>query len=183
MKGGLPFESAVGLQFHAEERVRQRGEVVVVYAGIDERRRQADLADVILDGELGAPVGEGGPALAVDAVIGHAAVDIVLDAGLLGGVGQRATDGDLVAPRGGVDEGQLGADEQVGYEVPVFERTDDQTDVFERLQLLCHEAIFGAELGAHAVADGGGDAREGGCLSTAGVDNDDRLRGHPGPSG
>lgn len=55
VKGRLPFEAAVGFQFHAEERIWQAGEVVVIDARIYKGRGQADLSDVILDGELGAP--------------------------------------------------------------------------------------------------------------------------------
>lgn len=66
----------------------------------------------------------------------------MLDAGFLGGVGQSPADGHLVAPEGGVDESQLGAGEELAYERLLFEGADDESDVFERFQLLCHEAIF-----------------------------------------
>lgn len=180
VKGRLPFETAVGFQFHAEERIGQTREVVIIDAGIDKRRRQADLSDVVLDGELGAPKRQRRPSLAVDAVVRHAAIDVMLDAGFLGGVGQSPADGHLVAPEGGVDKGQLGAGEEVRYEGLVFERADDEADVLERFQLLCHEAIFRSQLGADLVSDGGGDAREGSRLSAGGVDDDDCLWGHPG---
>ena len=180
MKRRFPFETAVGFQIHAEKRVRQAGEVIVVYARIHKRGGESDLTDVILHREFGAPERQSRPAVTVYAVVRHATVDIVLDASLLGGVGERTTDGDLVAPEGGVDEGQLGAGEEVRYEGFVLQRADDEANVLERFQLLCHEAIFRSELGADVVADGGGDARERGGLSTGGVDDGDRLRGHPG---
>ncbi len=180
VKGRLPFETAVGFQFHAEERIGQTREVIIIDARIDKCRWQADLSDVVLDGELGAPKRQSGPTLAVNAVVGHAAVDVVLDAGFLGGVGQSPADGHLVAPEGGVDKGQLGAGEEVRYEGLVFEGADDEADVLERFQLLCHEAIFRSQLGADLVSHGGGDAREGSRLSAGGVDDDNCLGGHPG---
>lgn len=106
MEGGPPLEAAVGLKVHAEERIRQAGEVVVVDTRIDEGGGEADLADIVLDGKLGAPEREGGPLLVgEDAVVRHGAVDVVLDGGLLGGVGEGAACGDLVAVEGRVDEG------------------------------------------------------------------------------
>lgn len=44
MERGGPAKTAVGLQFHAEERVVQAGEVVVVDAGIDKGGGQSNLS-------------------------------------------------------------------------------------------------------------------------------------------
>ena len=43
MEGSLPMEISILVKLHAEQGIRQRGEVVVVDAGIDESRRKADL--------------------------------------------------------------------------------------------------------------------------------------------
>ncbi len=43
VKWGFPDEGAVGLDFHAEERIGEGGEVVIVDAGVDKGCRKADL--------------------------------------------------------------------------------------------------------------------------------------------
>ncbi len=43
LKRGFPFEAAIFLQFHAEQRVRKTGEVVIVDAGVDERSGETHL--------------------------------------------------------------------------------------------------------------------------------------------
>lgn len=58
MEGRLPCERPVGLQFHAEEGVRERGEVVVVDARVEVGclcRERGEGLDVLRDGFLGAP--------------------------------------------------------------------------------------------------------------------------------
>jgi len=55
MKWCTPLDASVVLELGTEQRVGQAGEVVVVDAGVDERRRQSQLPNVVLDGELGSP--------------------------------------------------------------------------------------------------------------------------------
>lgn len=52
MERCLPDEAAVILKFHLEARVWQRCEVVVVDSSVDESCRNANLSDVIFNGEL-----------------------------------------------------------------------------------------------------------------------------------
>lgn len=49
----LPLKAAVLLEFHAEKRIWQTSEVVVIDAGVQERSRQAQGADVLLNLVLG----------------------------------------------------------------------------------------------------------------------------------
>ena len=63
-------------------------------------------------------------------MIGHTAVDIVLDMSFLGGIGQRFANGYLVAPRDGVDECFVSTCEEACYELSVFERALDEGDIF-----------------------------------------------------
>jgi len=87
---GLPFKAAVGHHFHAEERHREAGEVVIVNGRVDEGCRKADLflvsvlmvirephggthlPDVVLHRKFGGPQWCCWPALAIYAVIRHA---------------------------------------------------------------------------------------------------------------
>src|SRR5271156_606682 len=39
-----PLKAVISLELHTEERIRQAGEVVVVYAGIDKGRRKPELS-------------------------------------------------------------------------------------------------------------------------------------------
>lgn len=114
VEGRAPFEASVREQLHLEERVGQAGEVIAVDTGVDESGGHIELADIVLDREFGRPLRGRGP-IPVHGVIGHAAVDVVLDcAGALGGVCEIAADSDLVAGLGGgVNEGQLGALEEL----------------------------------------------------------------------
>lgn len=67
-----PYEATVVLVLHAEQREVEAGEVVVVDAAVDKGCRKTDLADVLLDGELGCPQRERPPVLAEYRVVGHA---------------------------------------------------------------------------------------------------------------
>lgn len=179
-----PFEAAVFQQLHLEERVGQAGEVVVVDAGVDEGGGHAELADVVLDGELGRPLRDGGPG-SVDGMIRHAAVDVVLDgAGAFGGVGQIPADGDLVAGLGGgVDEGELGALEQLIHQRDVAEqRALQEGDIGQLLQFGGNHAFQGVDLRAHRVPHGRRDTDQRRCLSAGPVDDGNGLLRlcHPG---
>lgn len=55
MEGCLPDEASIRLVLHTEQGEVEAGEVVVVDAAIHKSRREAYLADVLLDGELGGP--------------------------------------------------------------------------------------------------------------------------------
>lgn len=118
-----PLEAPVWQQLHLEERVWQAREVVIVDAGVDKGGGHSELADVVLDGELGRPLRDGGPGT-MHGMIRHTAVDVVLDcAGAFGGVCQVVADGDLVAGLGGgVDEGELGAFEELVHQGGVAEQ-------------------------------------------------------------
>lgn len=180
-KGGLPDEAAVGLKVHAEERVGLGGEIVVVDAAVDKRRGHVERAHVLLDLELWLPHGQGLPVTAEGGVVGHAAVDVVLDAGALRCVGEGAAGLVLVAPVRRVDKGQLGAGEEAGDEALVGQFADDELDVGQGRELLSHETLAVSHLGAHMPADGGGDADEAGRLAATAVDGDDQralFRGH-----
>lgn len=112
MKRCLPYEATVVLELHLEKRILETGEVVVVDAGVDEGRRDADLPHVILDGELGLPHGQGPPVFAKGGVVWHARIDVVYDASLLRSVSTRSANGNLIAPVRCVDECDLDASEQ-----------------------------------------------------------------------
>ena len=75
------------LQLHAEQREIQAGEIIMVDAAVDKRRGETNLADVLLDGELWRPHGQGSQVVAKDGVVRHARVNVVLDPGLLCSVG------------------------------------------------------------------------------------------------
>ncbi len=156
VEGGLPFEAAVRHHFHAEERHWKTGEVVVVYARVNEGSRKADLsivlvvilvcylyrcthlANVIFHGEFRCPQWRRWPALAIDAVIGHTGIDVVLDVGLLRRISQRLANGHLIAPCEGIDKGSVGAGEQSCYEFLIIEGACEDGDIFETCELLCN---------------------------------------------
>lgn len=113
MKRRMPLKAPVRHQLHLKQRIRQAGEIIIVDPRVDKGGGQLQLPDIVLDGELGRPQRHRGPG-AMHGVIGHTAVDVVLDsAGAFGGIGQSTTDGDLIAGLGGgVDESQVGAFEE-----------------------------------------------------------------------
>ena len=116
VKGGCPLESAVFLKLHAEQWIWQAGEVVVVDARVDKGRGKTDLysiqscpyqsymfeipdlPDIILDGEFAAPERQTWPVMAVDGMIGHRRIHIMLNPGLLGRVGQSLSNGNFISP-------------------------------------------------------------------------------------
>src|SRR5947207_2391913 len=53
----FPDEASVALKLHAEQWVGETGKVVVVDASVNKGSRQAYLADIVFDGELGTPHG------------------------------------------------------------------------------------------------------------------------------
>lgn len=184
VKRGVPFETAILQQLHLEQGIRQTGEVVVVDAGVDKSSRQTQLTDIILDGKLWRPKRHRKPG-AVDGVVGHAAVDVVLDgASALGGVGEGASDSDLVTGLGSrVDEGQVGAVEEGVHHLHIAQqRALEEGNIGEGFELLGDDALEGMDLSAHVVADGGGDADERGGLAAGRVHDGDSLAllGHPG---
>lgn len=69
--------------------------------------------------------------MAEDRVIRHARVNVVLNSGLLCGIGKGPTNGDLVAPVGGVDESALCALEQIVDKLAVLEAANVDGDVFQ----------------------------------------------------
>lgn len=180
----MPLETAILQQLHLEQGVGQTGEVVVVDPGVDKSSRQTQLTDIILDGKLGRPERHREPG-AMNGVVGHAAVDKVLDgAGAFRGVGEGASDSDLVTGLGGrVDEGQVGAvEEGIHHGDIAQQRTLEEGDIGEGFELLGDDALEGVDLSAHVVTDGGGDADERGGLAAGRVHDGDGLAllGHPG---
>lgn len=71
VEGCLPDKGAIILDFCTKERIEERGEVVVVDAGINKSGREVELAYVVLYLVLGSPERERGPILVVGRVIGH----------------------------------------------------------------------------------------------------------------
>lgn len=174
VEGGLPNEAAVVLMLHAEEGKVEAGEVVVVNAAVDKGGGQSDLADILLDGELGGPEREGSPVVAENGMIGHARVDVVLDAGLLGGIGKRSADRYLVPPMGGIDEGILGALEQVVEKSTVLEAADVNGHIGQLRQLLGDDSIQLFHLRTYLPAQGRGNPDEARRLAAIAVDGDHR---------
>ena len=85
-------------------------------------------------------------------MIGHAAVDIVLDMSFLGRIGERFADGYLVAPRDSVDEGFVGTCEEFCYELFVFEGALDEGDIFEGFELLADRRCLLADMGSDFIS-------------------------------
>lgn len=175
VEGRLPDEGLVGLQLHAEEGKGQTGEVVIVDAGVDKGRGHVELAHIFLDAILLGPKRQGRPVLVKGGVIGHAAVDVVFQAGFLCGIRQGATYGEFVSPVCGVDKGQIGILEEGSQEGLVIEGAGHQGDVVEVGQLLCDDALALVDLGADMPADGGSDTDEAGSLTAGAVNGDDEL--------
>lgn len=109
-------------------------------------------------------------------VVGHGTVDVVGDgARAFGGVGQIAADGYLVASlRGGVYEGEICAVEEGCYQRRIVEeRALEEGNVGQAGELLRDDAFEGVDLGTHAIADGRGNADQGGGLAARGIDYGD----------
>lgn len=181
MKWRLPHEAAIILQLHLEEGIRQRGEIVVVDAGVDKSCRDAELADVILYCELGGPHRQCYPVGAEDGMVWHAGIDIMSDAGSLGSVRTRFADGHFIAPVDSVDEGDLGSKEepvQQGRPLWASEIAFDKFDIGQRLELFGYEAFPVPNLGPNMPADGRCSSNEGGGLPSSRVDSRDDFLGH-----
>ena len=84
MERSLPQKAPIRLQVHTKERILLTREVIVVYTGVNKGRWKVDLPDVVLHGELGAPLRKTWPSFPKDTVIGHAAVDIMNNPRFLG---------------------------------------------------------------------------------------------------
>lgn len=208
VEGRSPCKTPVGLQFHAKERIRKTGEIIVVDASVNEGGREADLspsvllgsrqlaeaksplgkgqrpylADVVFHGKFAAPQGQAGPAFVKDGMIGHRGVDVVLHASFLGGVGQGLADRDFIAPGDGVDEGSSGADKELGDELVVLQGTLDDLEVVELAKLLGYGSILlaklGGDVGSDTVTHGAGNTGKGSTLTSGGVDDDKGSVGH-----
>ena len=103
-------------------------------------------------------------------MVGHAAVDVVLDAGLLGSIGQRLANSKLGTKGDGIDKGSAHAIEQLGYEGFVLERSLDDGDIVELGKFLGDRVIVLMDVSSNMVTQGGGDAGDGSCLAACGVD-------------
>ena len=79
-------------------------------------------------------------------------VDVVLDAGLFGGIGERFADGDLVSPMGRVDKSTLRTAEQVVQKFAVLQAADVHGDVGQLRQLFGDDALQIFHLGANLPA-------------------------------
>jgi hypothetical protein len=178
VKGRSPYKTAVGLQFHAEEWVWQTGKVVVVDARVHKGRWETDAADVVLHRELGTPQRQGRPIWILHGMVGHGAVDVVLDAGPLRRIGQRASNGYLVAPESCIYKGQLGAFEEQRDEGLILQVPHKNLDIWQVGDFLRHDAVEIPQLRAHMVSDRAGDPDQRSSLTTARVHHGDSLARH-----
>ena len=81
----------------------------------------------------------------------------MLHTSLLGGVGQRPANSNLIAPSEGVDEGSICVEEEVGYKVLVFEGTLDDGDMVESGELAGDRVVFVTDMCADLISNGGSD--------------------------
>jgi hypothetical protein len=186
-----PHEAAVALVLHAKQGEVEAGEVVVIDAAVDESCRQADLADVLLDGELWRPQRERSPVVAKYRMVGHAcnvclaawrrssvqlgsrtAVDVVLDAGLFGGIGKSSADSDLVSPMRRVDKGTLRAPEQIVEKLAILQAADVDGDIGQLGNLFGDEPVELFHLRPYLPSQGRGHANEARRLAAIAVDGD-----------
>nr|POE87260.1 hypothetical protein CFP56_29849 [Quercus suber] len=182
VEGSLPDEAAIVLQLHLEKWIGQRGEVVVVDAGVSEGGGDADLPHIILDGKLLSPEGKRPPVFAERRVVRHRAVDEVRDAGLLRSVRTCLADRHFIGPMDGVDESDLGTREQSGQQTTasrgVGQISFDELYVGESGQLIRNNTLLRADLSPDMPADRCGGANERRRLSTGRVDGHDGLTRH-----
>lgn len=136
---------------------------------------------VILDCELGGPHGQFPPVVAIHAVVGHAGVDVVGDAGLFGGISTGFANGDFITPMGGVDEGNLRTGEQSvqdGSSCGTGQVALDDVDMGEFCEFLGDESVTAPDLSPDMPAHGSSSADERGGLSAGGVDGGNGFCSH-----
>lgn len=90
--------------------------------------------------------------------------------GFLGCVGQRFANPNFIAPGQSVDEGSIGADEQVGYELLVFEGTFDNGDILESVEFSCNGVFLLTDMCLYLVTDSRGDPADRSSLSAGSID-------------
>lgn len=157
--------------------------------------KHSHLADVALNRVFGSPHGCCWPALAVNAVVRHTAVDlhsqsaassgsdrllahVVFDSSFLGCVGQRLANGDFIAPGKSVDEGPVGANEQVCCEFLILEGTFDDGNTVKSLELLSNGQRAFTDMCPNFVSDCRSDPADGGSLPACSVDGDKHFVWH-----
>lgn len=152
-----PLETTVGHQFHPEQRVREAGEIVVVYPRIDKSGGKFQLSHVVFHREFAVPKRQARPHGVVDGVIRHAAVDVMLDGSRsLGCVGQTTSNSNLIASLGsGVYKSKRCAFEEGVHELDIVQqRALEEGDIGKPEELLGDDAFEGVDLSSHLVSDG-----------------------------
>lgn len=179
----MPNKATVALQLHPEKRIGEAGEVVVINAAIYKSSWKTNLPDVVLDGELGGPQRHRSPAPVKDGMVGHAAVNKVLNASGFGRIRQCLADCYLVTPVGGVDEGQIRPTREQSVDgASIRERAFDDGHIFPAHDVLSDNAEGVAHLSAHLPSHRRGASDETSRLPAGAVDGNDSFSLHQTPS-
>ena len=86
-------------------------------------------------------------------MVGHAAVDIVLDMSLFCRISQRFADGYLIAPRNGIDKCSVSTSEEFCYELSVLKGALKKSDIFEGFELLADGWCPLADMGSDFISN------------------------------
>ena len=86
-------------------------------------------------------------------MIGHAAVDIMLDMSLFCRISQQFADSYLIAPRDGIDKCSVSTSEEFCYELSVFKGALKKSDIFEGFELLANGWCLLADMGSDFISN------------------------------
>ena len=106
-------------------------------------------------------------------MIRHAAVNVELNAGLFGSVGQRLADGHFIPPCQCVNKGQFDAGKERIDKGLILERTGHDGNIVQVGQLSGNMMTRISDMSLDAPSYSRGDTNDGGCLSACSIDSGD----------